>query len=118
MSFLALKRALPILAALALLAGCGSDSSGEDIKRPGREEWYDHKGFFENKLKSPGIYDRGKVKAADERLRMPNIFLPDSDVTALLIDAVALHLFIIQFYAEAWAFRRHGLAAADRQRAR
>jgi hypothetical protein len=30
MSFLALKRALPILAALALLAGCGSDSSGED----------------------------------------------------------------------------------------
>src|SRR3954447_7864222 len=33
MSFLAFKRALPILAALALfalLAGCGSDSSGED----------------------------------------------------------------------------------------
>lgn len=57
--------------------------TGEDIRRPGREEWYDHKGFFENKLRSPGIYDRGKVKSADERLRMPNIFLPESDVTAI-----------------------------------
>jgi cytochrome c2 len=57
--------------------------TGSDIKRPGRETWYDHKGFFENKLRSPGIYDRGKVKAPDERLRMPNIYLPDSDVTAL-----------------------------------
>jgi hypothetical protein len=57
--------------------------TGEDIRRPGREEWYDHKGFFENKLRSPGIYDRGKVKSPDERLRMPNIFLPESDVTAI-----------------------------------
>jgi cytochrome c551/c552 len=57
--------------------------TGEDIRRPGRKEWYDHKGFFENKLRSPGIYDRGKVKAPEERLRMPNIFLPDNDVTAI-----------------------------------
>lgn len=57
--------------------------TGEKIEREGREEWYDHKGFFENKLRSPGIYDRGKVKAPDERLRMPNIYLPESDVTAL-----------------------------------
>ncbi len=57
--------------------------TGEEIKREGRESWYDHKGFFENKLKSPGIYDRGKVKSADERLRMPNIYLPESDVTAI-----------------------------------
>ena len=57
--------------------------TGEEIKREGRESWYDHKGFFENKLRSPGIYDRGKVKASDERLRMPNIYLPDSDVTAV-----------------------------------
>jgi cytochrome c2 len=57
--------------------------TGEDIRKPGRKEWYDHKGFFENKLRSPGIYDRGKVKSPDERLRMPNIFLPDSDVTAI-----------------------------------
>ena len=57
--------------------------TGAEINRAGRESWYDHKGFFENKLRSPGIYDRGKVKAADERLRMPNIYLPESDVTAL-----------------------------------
>ena len=57
--------------------------TGAEIKREGREGWYDHKGFFENKLRSPGIYDRGKVKSADERLRMPNIYLPESDVTAL-----------------------------------
>lgn len=57
--------------------------TGEEIERKGREGWYDHKGFFENKLRSPGIYDRGKVKAPEERLRMPNIYLPESDVTAL-----------------------------------
>ncbi|HXI88516.1 MAG TPA: cytochrome c [Blastocatellia bacterium] len=57
--------------------------TGADIKQRGRESWYDQKGFFENKLRSPGIYDRGKVKSPDERLRMPNIYLPDSDVTAL-----------------------------------
>ncbi len=57
--------------------------TGEEIKREGRESWYDHKGFFENKLKSPAISDRGKVKSADERLRMPNIYLPESDVTAI-----------------------------------
>lgn len=57
--------------------------TGQEVKREGRESWYDHKGFFENKLRSPGIYDRGKVKSADERLRMPNIYLPESDVTAL-----------------------------------
>lgn len=57
--------------------------TGEKIEREGRESWYDHKGFFENKLRNPGIYDRGKVKAPDERLRMPNIYLPDRDVTAV-----------------------------------
>src|SRR5262245_5630780 len=57
--------------------------TGAEIGRKDRESWYDHKGFFENKLRSPGIYDRGKVKAPDERLRMPNIYLPESDVTAL-----------------------------------
>jgi cytochrome c1 len=57
--------------------------TGAESNRAGRESWYDHKGFFENKLRSPGIYDRGKVKTAEERLRMPNIFLPEKDVTAL-----------------------------------
>ena len=57
--------------------------TGGEIERQGRESWYDHKGFFENKLRSPAIYDRGKVKSAEERLRMPNIYLPEKDVTAL-----------------------------------
>ena len=57
--------------------------TGAESGRVGREGWYDHKGFFENKLRSPGIYDRGKVKTAEERLRMPNIYLPEKDVTAL-----------------------------------
>jgi cytochrome c551/c552 len=71
----------------ALLQGpamAGKDPiTGADMRREDRESWYDHKGFFENKLRSPGIYDRGKVKSPEDRLRMPNIFLPDSDVTAL-----------------------------------
>src|SRR5262249_7056721 len=57
--------------------------TGQKIEAKGREDWYDHKGFFENKLRIPGIYDRGKEKAPDERLKMPNIYLPDSDITAL-----------------------------------
>jgi cytochrome c2 len=57
--------------------------TGNEIDREDREGWYDHKGFFENKLRSPGIYDRGKEKAPEDRLRMPNIYLPESDVTAL-----------------------------------
>jgi len=57
--------------------------TGLEIGRKDRASWYDTKGFFENKLRSPGIYDRGKVKSPDERLRMPNIYLPESDVTAL-----------------------------------
>lgn len=57
--------------------------SGKEIEREDRDRWYDHKGFFENKLRSPGIYDRGKEKAPEDRLRMPNIYLPENDVTAL-----------------------------------
>ncbi|MBI4458755.1 MAG: c-type cytochrome, partial [Acidobacteria bacterium] len=34
-----------------------------------REGWYDHKGFFVNKLKDPAIYDQGKIKAPLEKLR-------------------------------------------------
>jgi cytochrome c2 len=48
-----------------------------------RTPWYNHKGFFEYKLRNPGIYDRGKVKSADERLRMPNIYLEEDEITAL-----------------------------------
>ncbi|MGA9771945.1 MAG: c-type cytochrome [Blastocatellia bacterium] len=57
--------------------------TGQELEREGRESWYDHKGFFENKLRSPAIYDRGKEKSPEEKLRMPNIYLPEHDVTAL-----------------------------------
>ncbi|MBI3895050.1 MAG: c-type cytochrome [Acidobacteria bacterium] len=48
-----------------------------------REGWYNHKGFFVNKLKDPAIYDQGKVKAPLERLRMPNFDLKPEEITAL-----------------------------------
>lgn len=39
------------------------------------EEWYNHKGFFEHKLEEPGIYDTGKEKEPQDRLRMPRPYL-------------------------------------------
>jgi cytochrome c2 len=48
-----------------------------------REKWYTHKGFFEHKLHDPAVYDQGREKAPDERLRMPNIHLTKDDVRAL-----------------------------------
>ncbi|HXG64723.1 MAG TPA: c-type cytochrome, partial [Blastocatellia bacterium] len=45
--------------------------------------WYNHKGFFENKLRNPGIYDRGTEKAPQDRLKMPNIYLEEDEITAL-----------------------------------
>ncbi len=48
-----------------------------------QQGWYNHKGFFENKLKDPAIYDRGKQKPPEERLRMPNIELTPQQITAL-----------------------------------
>src|SRR5262249_15535388 len=48
-----------------------------------KESWYDHKGFFEHKLANPAVYDFGKNKAPEDRLRMPNIYLEDKDITAL-----------------------------------
>jgi hypothetical protein len=49
----------------------------------GDRSWYNHKGFFEHKLKDPAVYDRGKEKPREEELRMPNIYLNNNDVTAL-----------------------------------
>jgi mono/diheme cytochrome c family protein len=60
-----------------------------------RGSWYNHKGFFENKLRSPGIYDLGKVKTAADRLKMPNIYLTNDEITALttfLLGSVATAL--------------------------
>jgi cytochrome c2 len=47
------------------------------------KEWYTHKGFFEHKLADPSIYDRGKEKAPQDRLRMPKPFLTDEWRNAL-----------------------------------
>ncbi|MGH9658304.1 MAG: c-type cytochrome, partial [Bryobacteraceae bacterium] len=57
-----------------------------------REGWYTHKGFFENKLKDPAVYDRGKEKTNRlDRLKMPNFNLskPEIDaVTTFLLGSV------------------------------
>ena len=45
--------------------------------------WYNHKGFFERKLKDPAIFDQGKIKTPLEELRMPNFKLTDQEITAL-----------------------------------
>ncbi len=52
-----------------------------------REGWYTHKGFFEHKLKDPAIYDQGKEKAKQDRLKMPNFNLSKPE-----IDSVATFL--------------------------
>jgi cytochrome c2 len=48
-----------------------------------KQGWYDHKGFFEHKLVNPAIYDQGRDRAPDDRLKMPNIQLAAEDVRAL-----------------------------------
>jgi cytochrome c2 len=48
-----------------------------------REGWYTHKAFIERKLKDPALYDQGREKAPEDRLRMPNIALTDEDHRAL-----------------------------------
>jgi cytochrome c551/c552 len=45
--------------------------------------WYDHKGFFEHKLAEPNIWDQGKIKPEEEKLRMPNLHLTKQQVQAL-----------------------------------
>jgi cytochrome c551/c552 len=36
-----------------------------------KDDSYDHKGFFDRKLKDPGIFDTGKEKAQKDKLKMP-----------------------------------------------
>jgi cytochrome c551/c552 len=43
-----------------------------------REEWYDHKGFFEHKLAQPEVFDKDMIKAEPEQLKMPDFFEPVS----------------------------------------
>jgi cytochrome c2 len=47
------------------------------------ENWYTHKGFFEHKLENPAIFDQGRQKAPEDRLRMPKIQLTSDDTRAL-----------------------------------
>jgi Cytochrome c len=59
----------------------------EDLARlpdgPAHGPWYDHKGFFEHKLSEPNIYDQGKIKSEEEKLRMPNLHLTREQVRAI-----------------------------------
>lgn len=48
-----------------------------------REGWYTHKGFIERKLAQPDVYDQGRERTPEERLRMPNIQLTANDMRAL-----------------------------------
>src|SRR5712671_861731 len=50
---------------------------------PAKQPWYDHKGFFEHKLAEPNIWDQGKIKPEEEKLRMPNLHLTKEQVGAL-----------------------------------
>jgi cytochrome c2 len=47
------------------------------------EGWHNHKGFFEHKLENPAVYDQGREKPPEEKLRMPNIQLSKEDIRAL-----------------------------------
>src|SRR5579871_338539 len=48
-----------------------------------REGWETHKGFFEHKLQNPAIYDTGKEKAPQDRLKMPNFNFSKAEIDAV-----------------------------------
>ena len=52
------------------------------------EGWYTHKGFFEHKLENPAVYDTGKEKAKQDRLKMPNFNFskPEIDAVTTLLE--------------------------------
>ena len=55
-----------------------------DGKKSPRGPWYDLKGFFENKLTDPAVFDRGKYKPDPmDRLRMPKPNVTKVDIDAL-----------------------------------
>jgi Cytochrome c len=62
-------------------------SDGGDLARlpegPAKQPWYDHKGFFEHKLAEPDIWDKGKIKPEEEKLKMPNLHLTKEQVREL-----------------------------------
>jgi cytochrome c551/c552 len=69
-----------------------------------REGWYTHKGFFEHKLADPAVYDKGKEKAKQDRLKMPNFNLSKAEidqVTTLLEGSVDANIPPRYFYSPA-----------------
>jgi hypothetical protein len=57
--------------------------------------WYNHKGFFSNKIADPAIYDKGKEKDSKDLLRMPKPSLKDKPewniaLTTFLLGSVGL----------------------------
>ncbi|HVF67667.1 MAG TPA: c-type cytochrome [Pyrinomonadaceae bacterium] len=62
-------------------------------KKSKPKPWYDHRGFFDHKLREPGIYDYEKEKDPREHLRMPKPFLKDewrNALTTFLLGSVGL----------------------------
>ncbi|MEI9973263.1 MAG: cytochrome c [Ignavibacteriota bacterium] len=47
------------------------------------EGWLTHKGFFEHKLENPAVYDQGKEKAPQDRLKMPNFNFAKPEIGAV-----------------------------------
>jgi len=55
-----------------------------DGKKSPRSPWYDQKGFFEQKLANPAVYDKDKYKPNPlDRLRMPKPNVTADDIAAL-----------------------------------
>jgi cbb3-type cytochrome oxidase cytochrome c subunit len=76
-----------LLTETAQRGGTEPISDPDDLARlpegPAKQPWYDHKGFFEHKLAEPNIWDKGKIKPEEEKLRMPNLHLDKEQVQAL-----------------------------------
>jgi cytochrome c2 len=57
-----------------------------DGKKSARGPWFDSKGFFEEKLRNPGLYDQGKYHANPmDTLRMPKPNLQSNDELEALV---------------------------------
>src|SRR6266403_320676 len=78
---------LALLTDIAQRGGSEPITDPADLARlpegPAKQPWYDHKGFFEHKLAEPNIWDKGKIKPEEEKLRMPNPHVTKEQVRAL-----------------------------------
>jgi len=54
------------------------------------EAHHTHKDFYNEKLKNPRVFDRGKIKLRKEKLRMPQFNLNDEERNALITYLLAL----------------------------